>query len=1718
VKPSSPCRWFCSVLAAVSVLLQLVSSSHAKPIRLRNETIITDAGANASPQTLALNTPASGLFLIQFRDHPQPAQQSQLRALGVDLIRYVPDDAFVARLKGASLSDLRALGFVQWVGPFRPDHKIHPGLRAAAGTNAIVIVNILLSPRATAAELAGVRSLLSSITHETRLRQGTIIRATIPSSQLAPLSQSDAVLWIERASKRHLSDEVASKLVGGDDGQLGTPTVTQQLGFAGAGVTVGVADTGLADGITNTMHPDLAGRVSTFLYYGTNITNAADQHSHGTHVAGIIAGNAATGETDESGALYGLGVASQATLVIQRIFDAAGNEVEPPPSDAQLARDAVRAGAKIGSNSWGNDSAGAYDIDDAAFDELVRDADSVTPGDQPYILEFSAGNAGPYSQSLDSPASGKNVIATGASENGGQLDFGFYDDGPDTIADFSSRGPCEDGRLKPDLVAPGTFIASLLSSSASSQFAWLPIDNYYIYMGGTSQAGPHASGAAAVFVQYYKSLHTNTLPSPALVKAALINSASELDQSNGGPGFIPNNDEGWGRITLTNIIGSSRAFDYVDQTVLLQTGQTFDHHIFVQSSGQPLKITLAYTDVPGFPGAIPALVNDLDLEVTAPDSTLYRGNQFALGESIPNAPTPDNLNNVEAVHLAQPLPGDYLVRVRARNVVQDARLDTSAVDQDFALVSSGDLLHSGTGLILLDRADYTAPGSIRIEVLDSARAASNTVTALLKSTTESAGENYVLHTTGNYGAFTGAVATVVGNAAVDGKLEIHGGDIIEADYTDASSTKRIATAMADLIPPAISNVVVTIDLGVMTITWQTSEPANSIVRYSTNFAFNLAVTNNTLTTDHVVKLANLIAGKTYNFYVTSSDTAGNSTTNNNAGGFYSFVAVQTPPILLVDAYETADGSAEIPDSAYTNALAATGFGFSFWKVTDRGSPQLADLQPFKAVIWRLTDDEVNYDGTNNTLNPEQQVMIQDYLSGGGSFLLASMGVLSQLGDVPFRRNVLQVARFVVNGNPPFPCTDCDEDYGVPAILGAAGDPVSSGINETLDYTNYPSFDLGFGDSGGDTLGPDFSDTFTPGTNATPIVFESVSGKPCGMRSPRTGADSPSRVVFLSFPLDTVPATGSAPNNETALLDNILKFLLPGANGIGTISLDSALYTVPDHVTVEVADSDLAGAGQAHVTFTVSSATNRATITLQESSRPGVFRGSLTLVASNASAGQLPVHGGNVITAAYFDASGNSNVLATAGIDTTPPVISNIAATPGYASATITWTTSKPADSLVQAGESVLLDRVASDGAFVTNHAVTLNGLSANHTYYYQVTSRDQAGNTTVADNNDNLYTFHTLKAPQPPWFDDLESGASNWTVVPDPDFPTEYNWTLGTPNNGLETSAYSGTNAWGSDLYGQIPNFGISTYLYSPVIDLSGLTHATLVFYDSYDFSQGNEEGQIMISTNDATPPGNLPVLADFSGTSSQDWGVETTDLTPYVGHTVRIVWDYVGVSFGGPMYGWLIDDISITGVVANATSTGTLVISKNLGQGGFTLTGQLNQTGNGLLTTISNAPVGEYNVQFDDVAFYDTPVPQTGTLAANSTLTFAGAYTFTDANHNGISDAWEQYYFGSVSTNRTQFTDSDGDGMTDYAEFIAGTIPTNAASKLNFLSARVLTNDVVELRWAAIPGRLYQVNAGTNGASWTPMTDWLQATGSPMTFTTTNSGQSRLFRIQVRP
>src|SRR5581483_7170951 len=171
---------------------------------------------------------------------------------------------------------------------------------------------------------------------------------------LNQLANSGAVLWIEPAPHMKLVDEVSSAIVAGEagPGQL----YTQSLGYTGAGVAVAVGDSGLNNGDAATMHPDLFGRATNFFWYGS-LTDAADEHSHGTHVAGIIAGNAATGEVDENGFLYGLGVAPGARLITQRIFDGVGN-FESPPSFEKMTRDAKRAGADIGSNSWGDDTQG----------------------------------------------------------------------------------------------------------------------------------------------------------------------------------------------------------------------------------------------------------------------------------------------------------------------------------------------------------------------------------------------------------------------------------------------------------------------------------------------------------------------------------------------------------------------------------------------------------------------------------------------------------------------------------------------------------------------------------------------------------------------------------------------------------------------------------------------------------------------------------------------------------------------------------------------------------------------------------------------------------------------------------------------------------------------------------------------------------------------------------------------------------------------------------------------------------------------------------------------------------------------------------------------------------------------------------------------------------------------------------------------------------------
>ena len=354
----------------------------------------------------------------------------------------------------------------------------------------------------------------------------------------------------------------------------------------------------------------------------------------------------------------------------------------------------------------------------------MRDADLLTPGDQPYILEFSAGNAGPGSQTIGSPAVGKNVIATGASQNDRFNlpieEFTIYADGPDAMADFSSRGPCEDGRIKPDVVAPGTWIASLRSIYANDENAWWPISDNYLYHGRHQPGRParlrRGGGLRAVLPRN----HTNATPSPALVKAALINSATDMDDGS-GHGSAPNMDEGWGRVDLPQLIGAPRDLEFVDQTVPLSPRPG----VRAARGGGQRRTSRSRSrwptpTCPGFPGSSRRLVNDLDLEVVGARRPRLSRQPVRRRRVRARRAGRGHLNNVEGVLLATPVAGRiHRPRDRARQVVEDARVDTPAGRSGFRPGHLGlPSRRPGDGIVTFDRPAYTAPGLIRLTLVD----------------------------------------------------------------------------------------------------------------------------------------------------------------------------------------------------------------------------------------------------------------------------------------------------------------------------------------------------------------------------------------------------------------------------------------------------------------------------------------------------------------------------------------------------------------------------------------------------------------------------------------------------------------------------------------------------------------------------------------------------------------------------------------------------------------------------------------------------------------------------------------------------------------------------------------------------------------------------------------------------------------------------------------
>lgn len=659
----------------------------------------------AVPPSLASTWPH---WIIQLEGPLTASWLDAIRAAGASQLRPIPPYGLWAILPPDAVPAVRGLDFVAWCERMQPAYRLHPSLGGASGRRPL---RVEVLPAEAVEEVLGVllQSRDAALAAPSVVGPG-LIQATLELSRLPPIAQLRDVYMIEAAGPDVPADERSAAIVAGRLDATAPPDTQPAVGYRdqltsysldGSGVLIGFVDSGIDTNRDSTLHPALKGRGVFF----EDLTGGAfdtDTHGHGTHVAGAAVGNPVASDTDADGFLYGLGVAPGASFGSLNPINA-GN----PDSSDDLGR-VKRLGelaVTIANNSWSqSDEGGAsafnqgYTSRSKTYDRAVRDALDDDSG-VPLTIVAAVGNNAHTAEdtgTVAAPWEAKNVITVGATVSGR---LGDSEHSPDirSLAFKSSVGPARDERLLPTVVAPGMFISSTRSMSASTALLTVfPGD--YVLAKGTSLAAPHVSGLCALYVQWWRERTGGVDPSPAMLKALLISGA--VDCAGGATGLptngtiepIPNRFQGWGRASLPTVVLQSPGSDrgprlFVDQGVaFVANNQTFTMRVTVVNAGQPLRVTLVYTDAPGSTSAAIALTNKLSLEVARDDgSAPWHGNKFSGGWSTSSSDV-DLVNNVECVYL-QAAEGTYVVTVVATTVTHHARLssDTSPW-QDFALV------------------------------------------------------------------------------------------------------------------------------------------------------------------------------------------------------------------------------------------------------------------------------------------------------------------------------------------------------------------------------------------------------------------------------------------------------------------------------------------------------------------------------------------------------------------------------------------------------------------------------------------------------------------------------------------------------------------------------------------------------------------------------------------------------------------------------------------------------------------------------------------------------------------------------------------------------------------------------------------------------------------------------------------------------------------------
>ena len=420
------------------------------------------------------------------------------------------------------------------------------------------------------------------------------------------------------------------------------------LGLSGTGIIICEWDAG---SIRSTHHE-----------FDTRVTNvdAASVSGHSTHVAGTLI---AAGDSAEA-----KGMAFAASLKSYDWNDDVSEMAAQAADGMQISNHSYSYYRGWQGTTWWGDTniSKVEDYKFGFYDENARDWDEVAYNAPYYLIMKAASNDrddtgdgtypddGPY-DCLPQKGVAKNILTVGAVKD---IPGGYTQPSDVVMTSFSSWGPADDGRIKPDISANGYGLFSTYSTN----------DSAYKSMSGTSMATPSVTGSLALLIEHYSNLHgSNAKMTAATMKALLIHTASEAG-SNDGPDY----ECGWGLMNTDSaaaIISADTATDLMGE-FLLSNGQTFTRTVTAIGS-EPLKATIVWTDPPGEPPEASVdppdtmLVNDLDLHITDGTTSYY---PWKLDKDNPSDAATDtsenDVDNVEIIEIASPTAnGSYTITV-----------------------------------------------------------------------------------------------------------------------------------------------------------------------------------------------------------------------------------------------------------------------------------------------------------------------------------------------------------------------------------------------------------------------------------------------------------------------------------------------------------------------------------------------------------------------------------------------------------------------------------------------------------------------------------------------------------------------------------------------------------------------------------------------------------------------------------------------------------------------------------------------------------------------------------------------------------------------------------------------------------------------------------------------------------------------------------------------